>query len=628
MKPSDRLPAALVLLLAGGLRLHRAGLLGAQADEGVHLYVASQVAAGAVLYRDLFENRTPLAEWLLALLVRLVGPELFAARLLAVAAGLLAVAGIIAAARLAGGDRRSSLIGALLFALSPLAVFWGRFALLEPFAVLFSVLSLAAALAAWRRQDGRWWLASGFLAALALLAKQTAAIFVVLMALFLLLAARRGLLRWLAGWALPVVAFGALLLAQGAWKPFWSFASGAGRLATDVSWAAAAGMWLDWAVRQPLGPLLLVAALLTLFNSRPALFAAPAALPLAGLLGVWAAAEWLALLLVPGLELGWGGFSHYLLPFLAASALFVGAGLGLARRLPGNRTLLVGGALLVLLTLPAWWSDFRHAVWQTAYPQPDRSAEREIGRAAALLTPEQQPLLVMGNAAVYLAAEREAASRFFHLPAYLGSSDLAQSVDQALQEALRSGDTGAVVVSGLHLDERLSPALAGTLWQHWTPAARFSYPYQRDLFLFRPRERPAPGGQPARPADVLARFGDGIALHSLDAALLDERTLLVTALWEAETPPDGDLVVFTHLLGPGGALLAQHDGVPAVGFRPTSGWQPGERIADDHWIELPAGAALAEATLSVGLYRPADLSRLDRSDGSGQNSYLMPLELP
>jgi hypothetical protein len=87
-------------------------------------------------------------------------------------------------------------------------------------------------------------------------------------------------------------------------------------------------------------------------------------------------------------------------------------------------------------------------------------------------------------------------------------------------------------------------------------------------------------------------------------------------------------VVFAHVLDGNGDLVAQHDGVPAVGFRPTSSWQAGELIADDHWIELPADAALQDATLSVGLYRPADVTRLDRSDGSGDNSYFMPLDRP
>ena len=610
-KRNDRLLTLLALLLAGGLRLHRAGLLGAQADEGVHLVVASRVAAGAAVYRDLFENRTPLAEWLLALLFELTGVDLFAARVLSVAAAVLTVAAIVAVVRLAGGDRWGSLLGGLLFAAAPLAVFWGRFALLEPFAVALSALSLAAGLRAWRGPGGRWWVASGVLAALALLAKQTAVIYAGVFLLFLLLAVRRGLLRWLAGFAAPLVAFAALLLAQGAWGPFWAFASGADRLGAGLPWADAARMWLDWAARQPLAPLASVAALVALFSRRPALL----------LTGGWAAAEWLALLLAPGLRLGFGGLSHYLLPLLASAAVFVGAGVSAAEQDRRNRTIVLAGGLLALLTLPAWSADLRHVTWETAYPQPDRIAEQEIGRAAALLTPEDERLVVLGNAVFYLTAERQAASRFFHVPDYLGSSDLAPQAERALLDALGDVRTGAVLLSGLHLAERLPPAVADSLWRQWTPAARFSYPYQRDVFLFRPRDASAPQGE-------LARFGDGIVLRALDASLLNGNTLLVSAVWQAETAQAGDLVVFTHVLDASGNLLAQHDGVPAVGFRPAAGWQPGELIADDHWIVLPEGGLPAGGTLSVGLYRPQDVTRLDRGDGSGENSYLMPLDLP
>ncbi len=611
MKRPDRLPAVAALLLAGGQRLPPAGLLGAQADEGVHLVVASRVAAGAAVYRDLFENRTPLAEWLLALLFELTGADLFAARVLAVAAGVITVAALIAVARLAGGGRWGSRLAALLFAAAPLAVFWGRFALLEPFALALSALSLAAGLRARRGRGARWWVAGGALAALALLSKQTAVVYAAVFLLFLLLEARRGLRPWLAGFLSPLVVFAALLLAQGAWEPYWAFASGAARLSAAVAWAEVARMWLDWAARQPLGPLVSVAALVALFSRRPALL----------LLGGWAAAEWLALLLAPDLRLGFGGYSHYLLPFLAAAAAFAGAGAGVAAPERRNRSLLLAGGLLALLTVPAWWADLRHAALETTYPHPDRLAEQEIGHAAALLAGEDERLLVLGNAAFYLTAQRQPASRFFHLPEYLPRSDLAPQVERALLDALSSDETGAVLLSGLHMAERLPPAVAGALWQQWTPAARFSYPYQRDVFLFRPRETAAPVGE-------LARFGEGIVLRALDATFLDGRALLVTAHWEAEVAQAGDLVAFAHLLDPAGNLLAQHDGVPAVGFRPVASWQPGELIADDHWIVLSEGGLPAGATLSVGLYRPADVTRLDRSDGSGENSYLMPLELP
>jgi hypothetical protein len=60
-----------------------------------------------------------------------------------------------------------------------------------------------------------------------------------------------------------------------------------------------------------------------------------------------------------------------------------------------------------------------------------------------------------------------------------------------------------------------------------------------------------------------------------------------------------------HLLDAEGQVLAQHDGVPAVGFRPTSGWAAGEVVLDSHWLVAPGAGAFDGARLSVGLYDPA-----------------------
>ena len=368
-KRNDRLLTLLALLLAGGLRLHRAGLLGAQADEGVHLVVASRVAAGAAVYRDLFENRTPLAEWLLALLFELTGVDLFAARVLSVAAGVLTVAAIVAVA--AGGRR-------------PVGQPAGR-----PVSRRRAAPSSGGALRCWSRSPwpcrrgawrqgarlarpgGRWWVASGVLAALALLAKQTAVIYAGVFLLFLLLAVRRGLLRWLAGFAAPLVAFAALLLAQGAWGPFWAFASGADRLGAGLPWADTARMWLDWAARQPLAPLASVAALVALFSRRPALL----------LTGGWAAAGgWRCSRAGPAA--GIQRPLHYLLPLLASAAVFVGAGVSAAEQDRRNRTIvLAGGCSRCHPAGVVGGPAPRHL--GRRHTHPDRIAEQEIGRAAA-----------------------------------------------------------------------------------------------------------------------------------------------------------------------------------------------------------------------------------------------------
>lgn len=68
-----------MLLTAFGVRTFRLAQLGAQSDEGVHITIAERLAAGDVLYLELFENRTPGVEWLLALFFKVAGPSVLTA---------------------------------------------------------------------------------------------------------------------------------------------------------------------------------------------------------------------------------------------------------------------------------------------------------------------------------------------------------------------------------------------------------------------------------------------------------------------------------------------------------------------------------------------------------------------
>ncbi len=70
---------------------------------------------------------------------------------------------------------------------------------------------------------------------------------------------------------------------------------------------------------------------------------------------------------------------------------------------------------------------------------------------------------------------------------------------------------------------------------------------------------------------------------SLDQA----NNLTITLLWQTDVPLTDHYTVFVHLLDETGWLVAQHDGVPLLGTRPTISWQPGERLLDRHDIVLP-----------------------------------------
>jgi len=92
-------------------------------------------------------------------------------------------------------------------------------------------------------------------------------------------------------------------------------------------------------------------------------------------------------------------------------------------------------------------------------------------------------------------------------------------------------------------------------------------------------------------------------------------TLRITLFWQPLQTIQPNLVVFVHILDPQGALVAQHDGVPDEGRRPTPFWQPGIVVSDTHSIVLPSDLAPGEYTLSVGMYDWPGLQRLHVVNG-------------
>jgi hypothetical protein len=117
-----------------------------------------------------------------------------------------------------------------------------------------------------------------------------------------------------------------------------------------------------------------------------------------------------------------------------------------------------------------------------------------------------------------------------------------------------------------------------------------------------PRTIPAASlPDPAKPP--LARFSGGLVLAGcrVDQAP-GERTLRVTLLWQSVAPVTADYTVFTHLLDAQGQQRGQKDSPPAGGARPTTGWAPGEYLADTVEVALTPQAAPGPHTLEIGLY--------------------------
>ena len=112
---------------------------------------------------------------------------------------------------------------------------------------------------------------------------------------------------------------------------------------------------------------------------------------------------------------------------------------------------------------------------------------------------------------------------------------------------------------------------------------------------------------------TVASFDEGIRL---EAAQIPDRLpadgrLPVTLFWSAERPVAKDYTVFVHIVGPDGQMVGQWDQAPAAGAAPTSGWAPGQLIADEYHIPLQAGAEGGPYQVYVGMYEPATGTRLD-----------------
>ncbi len=116
----------------------------------------------------------------------------------------------------------------------------------------------------------------------------------------------------------------------------------------------------------------------------------------------------------------------------------------------------------------------------------------------------------------------------------------------------------------------------------------------------------------------LARFDGGIRLESarIPDRLPADGRLPVTLFWSAEQPPATDYTVFVHVVGPDGQMVGQWDQVPAAGKAPTSGWAPGQLIADEYRVPLQAAAGDGPYQVYVGMYDPATGTRLDVASAS------------
>lgn len=84
--------------------------------------------------------------------------------------------------------------------------------------------------------------------------------------------------------------------------------------------------------------------------------------------------------------------------------------------------------------------------------------------------------------------------------------------------------------------------------------------------------------------------------------------------WLSTRPLEKDYTIFVHVYDATNRLVAQHDGPPLGGSRPTSRWAPNRAIPDTHGLRIPTQAQ-GRLSLRVGLYDPVTGVRLLLDDG-------------
>ncbi len=126
---------------------------------------------------------------------------------------------------------------------------------------------------------------------------------------------------------------------------------------------------------------------------------------------------------------------------------------------------------------------------------------------------------------------------------------------------------------------------------------------------------------PSQAAD--ARLGDlarlvGYDLVQPEAGVPPGGSVSLTLYWQALGSADRPYTVFVHLLDRAGAIRGYGDSEPGAGSLPTTGWLPGEYLADTHQVILDSGAPPGEYRVAVGMWDPASGERLSTPDGADE----------
>ena len=246
-------------------------------------------------------------------------------------------------------------------------------------------------------------------------------------------------------------------------------------------------------------------------------------------------------------------------------------------------------------------------------------ADQDVQEYYRHLVASLEPVLAEGSAMVLdPPAEVATFARFYGGPAavyLLPTGDAAEDV-RALEEIVETHDR---VYAVFRSEEEIDPQGLVERWLSET-AYRTRDEWYGDvrLVLFATSDDKSTPSE-LSPLDVdLGSEVSLVGFELLDETVEPNQILRLTLQWSAVRRPSEDYVVLVHLLDDEGRLMAQHDGRPVGGSRPTTSWQVGETVDDRHGLLIPPGTPPGEYGLVAGMYLPATGERLPVLEAQGE----------
>ncbi len=171
----------IILIFAFAIRVYHLNILPVFADEAIYVRWSQVMGAEATLrFLPQSDGKQPLYMWILMFIVRRFSDPLFIGRILSVFCGLGTIVGIFATTFLLFKNKTMSLLASFLWAVSPIAFFFDRMALVDSMLTMFGIWTLFFAIltAKLKRLDTA--MIAGFTLGFAFLTKSPALFFALL----------------------------------------------------------------------------------------------------------------------------------------------------------------------------------------------------------------------------------------------------------------------------------------------------------------------------------------------------------------------------------------------------------------------------------------------------------------